>query len=164
MKGDNRAWEKYLRGIALQAEGKTGSEIAELAGYKDAQAWYSSRTYFAGKRLAERAAPKTPNHPEPAAILEGVDCERSKPRPFPGCGPRELPKSASREEKPAPQMKVRRVLAAEGEAARYRFEAGVVQINTSGQKRASLALYPNECRQMMRELTEFLEQIEEVSP
>lgn len=103
-----------------------------------------------------------PNHPEPAAILEGVDCERSKPRPFPGCGPRELPKSASREEKPAPQMKVRRVLAAEGEAARYRFEAGVVQINTSGQKRASLALYLDECRQMMRELAEFLDQIEEV--
>lgn len=163
MKEDNKAYEKYLRGIALQAEGKTGTEIAELLGYKDAQAWYSSRTYFAGKRLAARAVPRTLNQPEPAAILEGVDCERSAPRPSPGSLP-EPTKAENRAQRPVPQprMKVRRVLAAEGDAARYRFEAGVVQINTSGQKRASLALYPDECRQMMRELAEFLEQIEEV--
>ena len=59
----------------------------------------------------------------------------------------------------APRMNIRRIAAAEGEVVRYRVEDGVVQLNALGQKRAALALYPDECRVMMRELAAFLEEV-----
>lgn len=73
-------YERYLKGIDLQKEGKTGDEIAKTLGLKDAQAWYATRCYYSGKRLAERTIPKTKNEPEPAPILDGVDCQRTAPR------------------------------------------------------------------------------------
>lgn len=82
-KNQETAYERYLRGVELQKAGKTGDDIAKALGLKDAQAWYTTRHYYSSKKLAERTAPTAPNDPEPAAILEGVDCQRTAPRPSP---------------------------------------------------------------------------------
>lgn len=79
-KNQETAYERYLRGVELQKEGKTGDDIAKALGLKDARAWYTTRHYYSSKKLAERTAPTAPNDPEPAAILEGIDCQRDTPR------------------------------------------------------------------------------------
>lgn len=79
-KNQETAYERYLRGVELQKAGKTGDDIAKALGLKDAQAWYTTRHYYSSKKLAERTAPTAPNDPEPAAILEGIDCQRDTPR------------------------------------------------------------------------------------
>ena len=79
-KNQETAYERYLRGVELQKAGKTGDDIAKALGLKDAQAWYTTRHYYSSKKLAERTTPTAPNDPEPAAILEGIDCQRDTPR------------------------------------------------------------------------------------
>lgn len=69
--------------MALQEKGDTAEEIAQAIGLKNAAAWYSTRAYHGGRKLAQRAIPKTENTPEPAAILEGINCERTAPRAMP---------------------------------------------------------------------------------
>lgn len=49
MKKEGKAYARYLRGMELQTAGKTGAEIAELAGYRDASAWFSAKFYYARK-------------------------------------------------------------------------------------------------------------------
>lgn len=77
----SESYKLYLRGLALQKDGKAGKEIAEQLGMRDAQAWYSMRAYHSGKQLSQRAVGKADNTPKAAAILEGLDCERSNARP-----------------------------------------------------------------------------------
>lgn len=79
----SKSYERYLQGMALQEKGDTAEEIAQAIGLKNAAAWYSTRAYHGGRKLAQRAIPKTENTPEPAAILEGINCERTAPRPRP---------------------------------------------------------------------------------
>ena len=83
----SKSYERYLQGMALQEGGASAAEIAQAIGLKDAAAWYSTRAYHGGRKLAQRAIPKTENTPEPAAILEGINCERTAPRAMPLPGP-----------------------------------------------------------------------------
>ena len=83
----SKSYERYLQGMALQEGGASAAEIAQAIGLKDAAAWYSTRAYHGGRKLAQRAVPRTENAPEPAAILEGINCERTAPRAMPLPGP-----------------------------------------------------------------------------
>lgn len=75
--------EKYLLGLELAKKGLTPDEIAKELGLFNARAWSTMKAYHGRKGLAELAAPTTANDPEPAPILEGVDCQRAAPRPQP---------------------------------------------------------------------------------
>ena len=83
MDDKTKGQEKYLQGLELAKKGLTPDEIAKELGLFNARAWSTMKAYHGRKGLAELAAPKTANDPEPAAILEGVDCQRSEPRPLP---------------------------------------------------------------------------------
>lgn len=61
----SKSYERYLQGMALQQKGNTAEEIAQAIGLKNAAAWYSTRAYHGGRKLAQRAIPKTENTPEP---------------------------------------------------------------------------------------------------
>lgn len=60
---------KYQLGLELEAEGLTNAQIAQKLGYKDAQAWASSKYYYAKKQAAfnARAAGEPAEHPAPIA-------------------------------------------------------------------------------------------------
>ena len=81
MDDKTKGQEKYLLGLELAQKGLTPDEIAKELGLFNARAWSTMKAYHGRKGLAELAAPTTANDPEPAAILEGVDCQRSEPRP-----------------------------------------------------------------------------------
>lgn len=83
MDDKTKGQEKYLQGLELAQKGLTPDEIAKELGLFNARAWSTMKAYHGRKGLAELAAPTTANNPEPAAILEGVDCQRSEPRPLP---------------------------------------------------------------------------------
>lgn len=183
MDDKTKGQEKYLQGLELAQKGLTPDEIAKELGLFNARAWSTMKAYHGRKGLAELAAPTTANDPGPAAILEGVDCQRAAPRPLPmrnaECGmlnaetahretlDRDLAKAGARviekhlhsADKPKPRMAVRRVLAADGELVRYRVEGDLLQINAKGQKRAALEMGVNDARRMMEELNDFLEQV-----
>lgn len=80
MDDKTKGQEKYLQGLELAKKGLTPDEIAKELGLFNARAWSTMKAYHGRKGLAELAAPTTANDPEPAAILEGVDCQRSEPR------------------------------------------------------------------------------------
>ena len=83
MDDKTKGQEKYLMGLELAQKGLTPDEIAKELGLFNARAWSTMKAYHGRKGLAELAAPTTANDPEPAAILEGVDCQRSEPRLLP---------------------------------------------------------------------------------
>lgn len=184
MDDKTKGQEKYLQGLELAKKGLTPDEIAKELGLFNARAWSTMKAYHGRKGLAELATPKTANDPEPAAILEGVDCQRAAPRPLPMQNAGFLPAlkgekleelkvshAHKQPEKPEevrywpvtpeskPRMAVRRVLAADGELVRYRVEGDLLQINSKGQKRAALEIDLSEARRMMEELNDFLEQV-----
>lgn len=177
---------KFLAGMELLAQGASTEDVVKALGLRDAGAWYSMRSYHGNKRLAERAKAEAEagdgEKPEPAAILADIDCERSAPRaaaqraetpPLRAALDEELARMSSSHTQGSglsgtasvpgletpPRIAIKRVISAQGAAARYRVEDGMVKINALGQKRASLALRPDECRVMMRELTVFLEEV-----
>lgn len=80
MDDKTKGQEKYLQGLELAQKGLTPDEIAKELGLFNARAWSTMKAYHGRKGLAELAAPTTANDPEPAVILEGIDCERSEPR------------------------------------------------------------------------------------
>jgi len=83
MDDKTKGQEKYLQGLELAKKGLTPDEIAKELGLFNARAWSTMKAYHGRKGLAELAAPTTANDPEPAPILEGVDCQRAAPRPQP---------------------------------------------------------------------------------
>ena len=124
MDDKTKGQEKYLLGLELAQKGLTPDEIAKELGLFNARAWSTMKAYHGRKGLAELAAPTTANDPEPAAILEGVDCQRSEPRPLPmrnaECGtqgaeaPMRNAKCGMLNERSAPQEMLDRDLAKAG--------------------------------------------------
>lgn len=71
---------RYQMGIALEKDGLSAAEIAKRCGYKDAQAWHSSKHYYRRRdeALQQMATPKTANDSKPAPILEGLRIARQE--------------------------------------------------------------------------------------
>jgi hypothetical protein len=161
----NPSYERYRRGMALQLAGVPAKDIALKLGLKNAQAWHSTRAYHKGKELAERALDMPEDRPEPAGILADIDCERKAPRDRAVPSILSVPAENHQDwslDVPVtkPRINIKQTFSAQGEAVRYRVADGLVWIGRGGQKRASLTLSPDECRVMIRELEEFLEQVE----
>ncbi|NBK24725.1 MAG: hypothetical protein EOM68_22200 [Spirochaetia bacterium] len=77
---NTQSYDRYHKGMELQNQGYTPDEIAKELGMRDGKSWIYTRARYSGTRLAERTIPKTKNEPEPAPILDGVDCQRTAPR------------------------------------------------------------------------------------
>lgn len=155
---------RYQVGLSLEEEGYSAAEIARRCGYKDAQAWQSSKHYYRKREQAlnERARAKADELPQPAPILEGLNLARravkaADPTPT-------TPKAAKAvkpAEKPPSALKIQMQLQASGVAADYKLEGGKIWIRKRGRQKAAYTPFTAlEASHLIVELGELLKRME----
>ena len=153
---------RYQKGLELEKEGLSGTQIAEKLGYNNVQAWYDAKQYY-GKKQAEfnaRAA-ETSAKTMPTKEVDPVITETPKPTPKLQQKQQFAPAAVAVDTdkvvlQGSPKLKMEIQITAEGKALRYRLNNTHLIINKHNARHNNLVLSIEEVLTMLEELKELL--------
>lgn len=143
---------KYQKGLDLEAEGLSGSQVASRLGYRDSQAWYAAKSYYGKKQeaFAARAAGVPATMPDPLpkenSILpeEGRNAQERRP------GLTQQPQSS---QVPVPDgLLIQTRIEATGKTYEYTYHAGELRVCRRGEAGETLLVLPEHWEQLKAEI------------
>ena len=152
---------RYQKGLELEKEGLSGTQIAEKLGYNNVQAWYDAKQYYGKKQEAFNAraaetASKTVTKPEANPVITETPEPTPKLQQKQQFAPAAVAKEAAPAEPVKPKLKMEIQITAEGHALRYRLNNTQLIINRHNNRHNNLVLSIGEALAMLEEIKELL--------